>query len=130
MSQIQKFSPDPVLSLVTETGPGIQILSSSPSSSTPFHARMVELAPPPPPPPAAAPAPLPEARPGELRECYYNLANRGSCSLLATNTTQQECCCTAGEGWGLGCQYHTCPPANTGEERERRRMHSGSRADR
>uniref|UniRef100_A0A3B3CJF3 Latent-transforming growth factor beta-binding protein 4 n=2 Tax=Oryzias melastigma TaxID=30732 RepID=A0A3B3CJF3_ORYME len=96
-----------------QTGPGIQILSSSPSSSTPFHARMVELAPPPP--PAAAPAPLPEARPGELRECYYNLANRGSCSLLATNTTQQECCCTAGEGWGLGCQYYTCPPANTAE---------------
>uniref|UniRef100_A0AAQ5YXM0 Latent-transforming growth factor beta-binding protein 1 n=1 Tax=Amphiprion ocellaris TaxID=80972 RepID=A0AAQ5YXM0_AMPOC len=48
--------------------------------------------------------PLPAARPGELRECYYNLAERGTCSLLATNTSQQECCCTVGEGWGLGCQ--------------------------
>uniref|UniRef100_A0A3B5B9M9 Latent-transforming growth factor beta-binding protein 1 n=1 Tax=Stegastes partitus TaxID=144197 RepID=A0A3B5B9M9_9TELE len=59
--------------------------------------------------------PLPAARPGELRECYYNLAERGTCSLLATNTSQQECCCTVGEGWGLGCQYHTCPAADTAE---------------
>uniref|UniRef100_UPI0037E812CD latent-transforming growth factor beta-binding protein 4 n=1 Tax=Semicossyphus pulcher TaxID=241346 RepID=UPI0037E812CD len=59
--------------------------------------------------------PLPAARPGELRECYYNLAERGTCSLLATNTSQQECCCTVGEGWGLGCQYHTCPATNTAE---------------
>lgn len=59
--------------------------------------------------------PLPAARPGELRECYYNLAERGTCSLLATNTSQQECCCTVGEGWGLGCQYHACPPTDTGE---------------
>uniref|UniRef100_A0A671TUS3 Latent-transforming growth factor beta-binding protein 4 n=1 Tax=Sparus aurata TaxID=8175 RepID=A0A671TUS3_SPAAU len=51
----------------------------------------------------------------ELRECYYNLAERGACSLLATNTSQQECCCTVGEGWGLGCQYHTCPPTGSGE---------------
>ncbi|TMS07714.1 Latent-transforming growth factor beta-binding protein 2 [Larimichthys crocea] len=59
--------------------------------------------------------PLPAARPGELRECYYNLAERGTCSLLATNTSQQECCCTVGEGWGLGCQYHTCPATYTAE---------------
>ncbi|XP_023817153.1 latent-transforming growth factor beta-binding protein 1 isoform X2 [Oryzias latipes] len=101
---------------LTETGRGTQILSSAFSSA--FHVRMVELAPPllaPTPPPVSAPTPLPEARPGELRECYYNLANRGSCSLLAANTTQQECCCTVGEGWGLGCQYYTCPPANTAE---------------
>uniref|UniRef100_A0A4W6FSX8 Si:cabz01070274.1 n=1 Tax=Lates calcarifer TaxID=8187 RepID=A0A4W6FSX8_LATCA len=50
-----------------------------------------------------------------LRECYYNLAERGTCSLLATNTSQQECCCTVGEGWGLGCQYHTCPPPDSAE---------------
>uniref|UniRef100_A0AAZ1X9C1 Latent transforming growth factor beta binding protein 4 n=1 Tax=Oreochromis aureus TaxID=47969 RepID=A0AAZ1X9C1_OREAU len=55
------------------------------------------------------------AHPGELRECYYNLAERGTCSLLATNTTQQECCCTLGQGWGLGCQYHPCPTAYTAE---------------
>lgn len=59
--------------------------------------------------------PLPLARPGELRECYYNLAERGTCSLLATNTSQQECCCTVGKGWGLGCQYHTCPSKDSGE---------------
>lgn len=59
--------------------------------------------------------PLPPARPGELRECYYNLAERGTCSLLATNTSQQECCCTVGEGWGLGCQYHACPSVDSGE---------------
>uniref|UniRef100_I3IXV3 Latent-transforming growth factor beta-binding protein 4 n=1 Tax=Oreochromis niloticus TaxID=8128 RepID=I3IXV3_ORENI len=59
--------------------------------------------------------PLPQAHPGELRECYYNLAERGTCSLLATNTTQQECCCTLGQGWGLGCQYHPCPTAYTAE---------------
>ncbi|XP_060929872.1 latent-transforming growth factor beta-binding protein 4 [Limanda limanda] len=59
--------------------------------------------------------PLPPARPGELRECYYNLAERGTCSLLATNTSQQECCCTAGEGWGLGCQHQPCPPAHSAD---------------
>ncbi|XP_041851122.1 latent-transforming growth factor beta-binding protein 1 isoform X2 [Melanotaenia boesemani] len=79
--------------------------ASSPSSS--FHVSMVELPP--------VPAPLPAARPGELRECYYNLADQGTCNLLATNTSQQECCCTVGEGWGLGCQYHTCPPVDTAE---------------
>ncbi|KAM9820377.1 latent-transforming growth factor beta-binding protein 4-like [Neosynchiropus ocellatus] len=50
---------------------------------------------------------------GEVRECYYNLAEQGTCNLLATNTTQQECCCTVGEGWGLGCQYQTCPPSQS-----------------
>lgn len=54
-------------------------------------------------------------RPGELGECYYKLAEQGTCSRLATNSSQQECCCTVGEGWGLGCQYLPCPPAGTGE---------------
>ncbi|XP_049432197.1 latent-transforming growth factor beta-binding protein 4 isoform X2 [Epinephelus fuscoguttatus] len=81
--------------------------SSSSSSSSTSHVSVVELAP--------VLPPLPAARPGELRECYYNLAERGTCSLLATNTSQQECCCTVGEGWGLGCQYHTCPTADTAE---------------
>lgn len=67
--------------------------------------------------------PLPEARPGELRECYYNLAERGTCSLLATNTSQQECCCTLGEGWGMGCLYHTCPPTDTGETHRKLRIY-------
>ncbi|KAM7412492.1 hypothetical protein PAMA_020054 [Pampus argenteus] len=59
--------------------------------------------------------PLPVALPGELKECYYNLAERGTCNLLATNTSQQECCCTLGQGWGLGCQYNPCPPVDTPE---------------
>lgn len=66
-------------------------------------------------PAAAALPPLPPARPGELRECYYNLAERGTCSVLATNTSQQECCCTVGEGWGLGCQYHACPSVDSAD---------------
>lgn len=78
----------------------------SSTSSSSFLASVVELSP--------MLLPLPQAHPGELRECYYNLAERGTCSLLATNTTQQECCCTLGQGWGLGCQYHPCPTAYTG----------------
>ncbi|XP_040901991.1 LOW QUALITY PROTEIN: latent-transforming growth factor beta-binding protein 4 [Toxotes jaculatrix] len=87
---------------VAETAP-----SYPSSSSSSVHASVVEV--------EALRPPLPVARPGELRECYYNLADRGTCSLLATNTSQQECCCTVGEGWGLGCQYHTCPPTDTAE---------------
>ncbi|XP_019223206.1 latent-transforming growth factor beta-binding protein 4 isoform X3 [Oreochromis niloticus] len=79
----------------------------SSTSSSSFLASVVELSP--------MLLPLPQAHPGELRECYYNLAERGTCSLLATNTTQQECCCTLGQGWGLGCQYHPCPTAYTAE---------------
>ncbi|XP_039986751.1 latent-transforming growth factor beta-binding protein 1-like [Xiphias gladius] len=75
--------------------------------SFPFHAGAVELDP--------VPPPLPAARPGELRECYYNLSERGTCGLLASNTSQQECCCTVGEGWGLSCRYHACPRADTAE---------------
>ncbi|KAK2846559.1 hypothetical protein Q5P01_009558 [Channa striata] len=85
--------------------------SSSSSSSSPistsFHVSVVELDPMPP--------QLPAARPGELRECYYNLADGVDRNLLAANTSQQECCCTVGEGWGLGSQYHSCPPADTVE---------------
>lgn len=68
--------------------------------------------------------PLPAAHPGELRECYYNLAEQGTCSLLAANSTQQECCCTVGEGWGLGCQYHTCPSYDSGEAMHQLNTHT------
>ncbi|XP_058489701.1 latent-transforming growth factor beta-binding protein 4 isoform X3 [Solea solea] len=81
--------------------------TSSSSSSSSSHVRVVGFDPMLP--------PLPAAHPGELRECYYNLAEQGTCSLLTTNTTQQECCCTVGEGWGLGCQYHICPHIGTAE---------------
>ncbi|KAM6959295.1 latent-transforming growth factor beta-binding protein 4 [Aplochiton taeniatus] len=65
--------------------------------------------------PSSPLAPLPAPLPGELRECYYNLAEQGSCSLLATNTSRQECCCTVGQAWGLGCQYQPCPAVDTVE---------------
>ncbi|KAL0972864.1 hypothetical protein UPYG_G00195680 [Umbra pygmaea] len=55
------------------------------------------------------------ARPGELRECYYNTEERRSCSVLGQNTTKQECCCTVGQGWGLACQYDPCPLPGTDE---------------
>uniref|UniRef100_A0A8C7RJH7 Latent-transforming growth factor beta-binding protein 4 n=1 Tax=Oncorhynchus mykiss TaxID=8022 RepID=A0A8C7RJH7_ONCMY len=58
---------------------------------------------------------LPLARPGEFRECYYSTGEQSSCSVLARNTTQQECCCTVGQGWGMGCQYDPCPPLGTAE---------------
>lgn len=63
---------------------------------------------------------LPAPLPGELRDCYYNVGS-SSCSLLAANTSRQECCCTLGEGWGLGCRYLACPPANSGESPSRGR---------
>ncbi|XP_047247089.1 latent-transforming growth factor beta-binding protein 1-like isoform X3 [Girardinichthys multiradiatus] len=81
--------------------------SSSSSVSSGFQISMVDVAP--------VLQPHPAARPGELRECYYNLADQGVCSLLAANTSRQECCCTMGEGWGLDCQYHACPLADTAE---------------
>ncbi|KAM6933363.1 latent-transforming growth factor beta-binding protein 4 [Xenentodon cancila] len=64
----------------------------------------------------AAPAvpSLPAVHPGDLRDCYYNLGG-GACSLLASNTSRQECCCTLGEGWGLGCRYHACPLLDSAE---------------
>uniref|UniRef100_A0A8C8CBR5 Latent-transforming growth factor beta-binding protein 4 n=1 Tax=Oncorhynchus tshawytscha TaxID=74940 RepID=A0A8C8CBR5_ONCTS len=61
------------------------------------------------------PGTLPPARPGEFRECYYSTGEQSSCSVLAHNTTQQECCCTVGQGWGMGCQYNPCPPLGTAE---------------
>ncbi|KAG7224436.1 hypothetical protein INR49_015066 [Caranx melampygus] len=88
---------------VAAAGPNYSSSPSSPSSSS-FSSPSF---------PVTSMAPLPAARPGEQRECYYNLADQGTCSLLATNTSQQECCCTVGEAWGLGCQYHACPLPDT-----------------
>lgn len=59
---------------------------------------------------------LPQARPGELRECYYGFSEPYSCKILTQNTTLQECCCTAGQGWGLLCQYDICPEPGTGDD--------------
>uniref|UniRef100_A0A8C7Y609 Latent-transforming growth factor beta-binding protein 2 n=1 Tax=Oryzias sinensis TaxID=183150 RepID=A0A8C7Y609_9TELE len=46
----------------------------------------------------------------ERKECYYNLNDANYCNnVLSRNTTKQECCCTAGAGWGDNCEIHTCP---------------------
>ncbi|XP_039503316.1 latent-transforming growth factor beta-binding protein 4 isoform X1 [Pimephales promelas] len=58
---------------------------------------------------------LPQSRPGEMKECYYGVSEPYSCKILSRNTTLQECCCTAGQGWGLLCQYDICPQAGTAE---------------
>uniref|UniRef100_A0A671QWH7 Latent-transforming growth factor beta-binding protein 1 n=1 Tax=Sinocyclocheilus anshuiensis TaxID=1608454 RepID=A0A671QWH7_9TELE len=58
---------------------------------------------------------LPQTRPGETRECYYSVSEPYSCKILAQNTTLQECCCTAGQGWGLMCQYDVCPETGTAD---------------
>ncbi|XP_052387439.1 latent-transforming growth factor beta-binding protein 4 isoform X4 [Carassius gibelio] len=58
---------------------------------------------------------LPQTRPGETRECYFGVSESYSCKILAPNTTLQECCCTAGQGWGLMCQYEVCPETGTAE---------------
>uniref|UniRef100_A0AAY4D5H5 Latent-transforming growth factor beta-binding protein 2 n=1 Tax=Denticeps clupeoides TaxID=299321 RepID=A0AAY4D5H5_9TELE len=60
-------------------------------------------------------ASLPPAKHGEVRQCYYNMADPSSCNVLAHNTTHQECCCTVGWGWGLECVYEGCPQLGTVE---------------
>uniref|UniRef100_A0A8C7RI37 Latent-transforming growth factor beta-binding protein 1 n=1 Tax=Oncorhynchus mykiss TaxID=8022 RepID=A0A8C7RI37_ONCMY len=54
-------------------------------------------------------------RPGTIRCPTLFTGEQSSCSVLARNTTQQECCCTVGQGWGMGCQYDPCPPLGTAE---------------
>uniref|UniRef100_A0A671K827 Latent-transforming growth factor beta-binding protein 4-like n=1 Tax=Sinocyclocheilus anshuiensis TaxID=1608454 RepID=A0A671K827_9TELE len=65
--------------------------------------------------PSGSSGSLPQTRPGETRECYYGVSQPYSCKILAPNTTLQECCCTAGQGWGLMCQYDVCPETGTVE---------------
>ncbi|XP_065782202.1 latent-transforming growth factor beta-binding protein 4 isoform X1 [Muntiacus reevesi] len=72
---------------------------------------------PPPPPPPRRPSP---PRPGPVssgrRECYFDTAAPDACdNILARNVTWQECCCTAGEGWGNGCRIQQCPSPETAE---------------
>uniref|UniRef100_A0A8C6MJU9 Latent-transforming growth factor beta-binding protein 1 n=1 Tax=Nothobranchius furzeri TaxID=105023 RepID=A0A8C6MJU9_NOTFU len=46
--------------------------------------------------------------PGKPRkECYFNLNDANFCNnVLSRNITKQECCCTAGAGWGDNCEIH------------------------
>uniref|UniRef100_A0A3B3VK73 Latent-transforming growth factor beta-binding protein 1 n=1 Tax=Poecilia latipinna TaxID=48699 RepID=A0A3B3VK73_9TELE len=51
----------------------------------------------------------------ERKDCYYNLNDVNLCNnVLSHNTTKQECCCTAGAGWGDNCEIHPCPPVGRG----------------
>lgn len=51
----------------------------------------------------------------ERKDCYYNLNDANICNnVLSRNTTKQECCCTAGAGWGDNCEIHPCPPVGRG----------------
>uniref|UniRef100_UPI00398F4CE2 latent-transforming growth factor beta-binding protein 4-like n=1 Tax=Pristiophorus japonicus TaxID=55135 RepID=UPI00398F4CE2 len=52
----------------------------------------------------------------EENECYYNLNDVQLCeNILAWNVTRQECCCTAGEGWGRDCKIYQCPVSGSDE---------------
>lgn len=49
------------------------------------------------------------------KECYLNLDDTVFCdSVLATNVTKQECCCSVGVGWGDHCEIYPCPVYHSG----------------
>lgn len=53
----------------------------------------------------------------EKKECYLNLDDTVFCdSVLATNVTKQECCCSIGVGWGDHCEIYPCPVSQSGNE--------------
>uniref|UniRef100_A0A8D0HNQ8 Latent-transforming growth factor beta-binding protein 1 n=1 Tax=Sphenodon punctatus TaxID=8508 RepID=A0A8D0HNQ8_SPHPU len=44
------------------------------------------------------------------KECYYHISDVQLCdSVLAKNSTKEECCCTEGAAWGDNCETHPCP---------------------
>ncbi|XP_041428866.1 latent-transforming growth factor beta-binding protein 4 isoform X2 [Xenopus laevis] len=50
------------------------------------------------------------------KECYYNLEESEVCgNVLARNVSQDECCCSIGEGWGQNCEFQKCPTIGTVE---------------
>ncbi|KAB5522699.1 hypothetical protein PHYPO_G00162480 [Pangasianodon hypophthalmus] len=50
------------------------------------------------------------------KECYLNLDDTVFCdSVLATNVTKQECCCSVGVGWGDHCEIYPCPVYHSAE---------------
>ncbi|XP_011609865.1 latent-transforming growth factor beta-binding protein 3 isoform X2 [Takifugu rubripes] len=52
----------------------------------------------------------------EKKECYLNLDDTVFCdSVLATNITKQECCCSIGVGWGDHCEIYPCPVSQSAE---------------
>uniref|UniRef100_A0A8C0JEB2 Latent transforming growth factor beta binding protein 2 n=1 Tax=Chelonoidis abingdonii TaxID=106734 RepID=A0A8C0JEB2_CHEAB len=55
----------------------------------------------------------------ERKECYYHISDVQLCdSVLAKNTTKEECCCTEGAAWGDNCETHPCPILDTVEYSE------------
>uniref|UniRef100_A0A8C8SQE6 Latent-transforming growth factor beta-binding protein 2 n=1 Tax=Pelusios castaneus TaxID=367368 RepID=A0A8C8SQE6_9SAUR len=55
----------------------------------------------------------------ERKECYYHISDVQLCdSVLAKNTTKEECCCTNGAAWGDNCETHPCPVLGTVEYSE------------
>ncbi|XP_044071056.1 latent-transforming growth factor beta-binding protein 1 isoform X9 [Siniperca chuatsi] len=57
---------------------------------------------------------IPTASTVERKECYYHLNDENLCeSVLTSNVTLQECCCTLGAGWGDNCEVHPCPVNGT-----------------
>ncbi|XP_076024679.1 latent-transforming growth factor beta-binding protein 3 isoform X4 [Genypterus blacodes] len=52
----------------------------------------------------------------EKKECYLNLDDTVFCdSVLATNVSKQECCCSIGVGWGDHCEIYPCPVYHSAE---------------
>ncbi|XP_066466255.1 latent-transforming growth factor beta-binding protein 3 [Tiliqua scincoides] len=57
-----------------------------------------------------------EELPHNKKECYLNFDDSVFCdSVLATNITRQECCCSLGAGWGDHCEIYPCPVLNSAE---------------
>ncbi|XP_077776100.1 latent-transforming growth factor beta-binding protein 3 [Podarcis muralis] len=55
-----------------------------------------------------------EELPHNKKECYLNFDDTVFCdSVLATNITRQECCCSLGAGWGDHCEIYPCPVLNS-----------------
>ncbi|XP_037694233.1 latent-transforming growth factor beta-binding protein 3 isoform X2 [Choloepus didactylus] len=55
-------------------------------------------------------------QPHHKKECYLNFDDTVFCdSVLATNVTQQECCCSLGAGWGDHCEIYPCPVYSSAE---------------
>ncbi|XP_074087180.1 latent-transforming growth factor beta-binding protein 3 isoform X2 [Macrotis lagotis] len=54
--------------------------------------------------------------PRHKKECYLNFDDPVFCdSVLATNVTRQECCCSLGAGWGDHCEIYPCPVHSSAE---------------
>ncbi|XP_056140139.1 latent-transforming growth factor beta-binding protein 3 isoform X3 [Lampris incognitus] len=57
-----------------------------------------------------------EVQMDEKKECYLNLDDTVFCdSVLATNVTRRECCCSIGVGWGDHCEIYPCPVYHSAE---------------